>query len=291
MSNTEQANLGAAADGTVITKGDAVGQIMNGRQYVGTLYDSEFNEIQVWYQPVNNQYFRGASANTIGDRTIAYGNWSYLTTAGMAHVRKLKAFMDKMLPPERRDPDYHSLRQEIPVNSLIPSRDDAPVFAGPLKNKLEGGNPGVGKQRADGTGGVVGVPGAVVQNRRRWDDQDARAANELITDLWVQLKAVGFSQNELQTNYYTEWFQDFSIRLDDRVLYNYSMSHLRAQNEVSEALDAINWPLSQFEPAEFQFPVLLGGDPSWLAFAPLPSGARLAFRLDYSASKLTFKIV
>lgn len=287
----EQANLGGAADGTVTTKGDQVGQIMNGRQYVGTLYDSEMNEIQVWYQPANNCYFRGTSVNIIGDRTIAYGNWAYLTTAGKYHVRKLREFMDKMLPPEKRDPDYHSLKQTIPVHSLIKSREDATVSAGPLKNKLEGGNPGVGPQRADGTGGVVGVPGAVVQNRRRYDDPDAVEARQLVDDLWVQLQAAGFSKNEFLSHWYTEWFQEYDVRLDDRVFFNYSMSHLRAQNEISSALEAIDWALSKFEPAEFQFPVLLGGDPQWLAYAPLPSGAKLAFRLDYSKSKLTFKIV
>lgn len=287
----EQANLGGAADGTLVTKGDQVGQIMNGRQYVGTLYDSELNEIQVWYQPANNVYFRGTSVNVIGDRTIAYGNWAYLTTAGKYHVRKLREFMDKMLPPERRDPDYHSLKQTIPVQDMLPSREDATVTVGQFRNKLEGGNPGVGPQRADGTGGVVGVPGAVVQNRRRHDDPDSVEANALINDLWAQLHSAGFSKNDLLSHWYTEFYQEYEIRLDNRVLYNYSMSHLRAQNEVTQALDAVDWALSKFEPAAFQFPVLLGGDPTWLAFAPLPSGAKLAFRLDYSKSKLTFKIV
>lgn len=285
----ETAELGGG-EGNLTTKGDQVGQVMNGRQYVGNLLDSENQEYQVWFQPANNQYFRGMSVHLIGDRTIAYGNWSYLTTAGKYHVRKLRAFMDRMLPEDRRTPDYHLLRPELPVNDFIKSRMDV-VTVGPFKNVLEGGNPGVAPQRADGTGGIPGIPGQMVQNRRRWGDQDANEATALISDLWVQLQGAGFSKNEFLGHYYTEWFQEYDIRLDDRVLYNYSMSHLRAQNEISGALDCIDWALSKFEPAAFQFPVLLGGDPTWLAFAPLPSGAKLAFRLDYSKSKLTFKIV
>lgn len=246
------------------TMGDNLGEIMDGRQFVGTLLDYEFNEVPVWYQPRNNTHFRGSSTLVIPDRTVAYGNWKVLSTNGKFHVRKLRAFLDKQLPPDRRTPDYKALKIEINPSELVKSVDTT------IQPKTQ----------VDLTGGTM----KVTQDRRLWDDETSVLANEQIDMLLTQMHAAGFS---FVRSYYSVHYAFYDAKLDSHVLFNLSTSRTKSIAEIENALAAISW---NFQPLEYQWPSYNGVAPTWRGHTQLANGKRLVMALDYAKSTLTFDL-
>lgn len=248
----------------VIQIGNQVGQIMDGRQYVGQMLDENGNEFDVWHNARNNTFFRGTSTLIIPDRTIAYGYWKNMSANGMLFVRKLRAFMDKMLTPDQRVPDYTFFETEIPHH---PINKQVALYDGKSHTlDLTGGNP------------------LVRQNERFSDNVVAKVANEVIDHFVRVMESVGFS---FKSHYYSKSFRLFDTKYQDHALMNQTTSMSKNIALVQQGLDLVMGPDHGFDPMPFQFPQLNGLVPTWW-FVHEGDGFKIVGTLSYETGELNF---
>lgn len=261
--NTEDVSPKTFVDGTntTIVRGDGTGHLMNGRQFVGTLLDNEFNEIGVWYEPQSNNYFRDATTLILPERTIAYGNWRTFTTAGLYQVRKLRTFMDAQLTPDKRTPEYQKAPDLMPLyvkNQQVSTKT--------LKVNLEGGD-------------LTSEQG---QSRNHPLKEQFNLA---IDTALAELKSIGF---EFVSNWYSRHYKEYNITYRGACVYNLAMSGSGSQEMVTFYMNETNLG-ERFVALPLHWPYRGTNTVHWAAYTKV-GDFFLTFNLNFEKSKLYFDI-